>query len=252
MRFFNANFITVLLSALLISACSSFEQAQQQKDVVTSSQTAVAKNEAEQLIPSDPSQRLALELQALPNKYLMKGGAEMIPAVAQNQFEQGIALIKQQQLTEAHTLFLAMSQQYPSLSGSWVNLADIAQLQGNRQQAIDYLRSAISCNDTNYLAHNRLAMLYRQEGQFNLALQHYNLALESWPAFTKARLNRGILHDLYLGNKTQALEDYEVYQALLTEPDRQVKGWIADLERQVQAQEKAYNETSGTIKGEVQ
>jgi tetratricopeptide (TPR) repeat protein len=169
----------------------------------------------------------------------------------QSQFEQGIALIKQQKLSEAKRLYVNLSQQSANLSGVWVQLAAIAQLQGEQQQAMDYLQQAISVNKLNYIAHNRLALMYRQQGQFNLALQHYNQALESWPAFAQGRLNRGILHDLYLGNKSQALEDYSVYQALLAKPERQVVGWIADLERQVQSREKAENAISGSLKGEL-
>jgi tetratricopeptide (TPR) repeat protein len=249
MKFFKSNFIVIILSGLLLSACSSFNQ-QKTTDDKLATQTSTSKSSVELTDTRDPWQQKAIELQALPNEYLTQGTKLVIPPAVQSQFEQGIALIKQQKLREANRLYVNLSQQYGNLSGVWVQLADIALLQGEQQQAMDYLQQALSANQLNYVAHNGLALLYRQQGKFNLALQHYNLALESWPAFAQARLNRGILHDLYLGNKSQALEDYSLYQALLAKPERQVIGWIADLERQVQSQEKADNATSGTLKGE--
>ena len=52
-------------------------------------------------------------------------------------------------------------------------------------------------------------------------------------AFSQAYLNRGILYDLYLGEKSLALNDYELYQALSNDESRQLKGWIIDLQRQI-------------------
>lgn len=249
MRFFKSEYIFVIFAVLLVSACSSFKQDGQPLQPVKAPPPLV-NTALEPVTASDRWQQLALEQQALPNQYQLQSASVVVPMAAQQQFEQGTVLLKQQQLAQAQKLYLSLSQQHPNLSGVWVQLANIAQLQGKTGQAMDYLQSAVRSNTKNYLAHNRLALLYRQQGQFNLALEHYNFALQSWPAFAQARLNRGILHDLYLGNKTQALEDYAVYQALQAQPDRQVKGWIADLERQIQAQEKAYNATSGSIKGE--
>ena len=83
------------------------------------------------------------------------------------------------------------------------------------------------------LAHNELALILRQQGQFHQALNHYELALKSWPAFAQGYLNRGILYDLYMGKKSLALADYELYQALSNDGSRQLKGWIIDLQRQI-------------------
>jgi tetratricopeptide (TPR) repeat protein len=251
MKFSKSTFILIILSTWLVSACSSVDLNRTPEKTVVQT-TPVSQSNTEQITTNDPWQQLVFELQAQPNQYRVQGELAVVPLAAQNQFEQGLSLMKQQQLAAAHELYMSLSRQYPTLSGVWLQLAEVAQLQNNLPQAMDYLQKCISVNNSNYLAHNRIAVLYRQQGQFNLALQHYNLALASWPAFAQGHLNRGILHDLYLGNKTQALEDYQVYQALVLKPDRQVKGWIADLERQIQAQEKAYNATSGTIKGDIQ
>jgi hypothetical protein len=38
-----------------------------------------------------------------------------------------------------------------------------------------------------------------------------------------------------MGNKSQALADYELYQALSNDDSRQIKGWIIDLQRQIKS-----------------
>jgi tetratricopeptide (TPR) repeat protein len=98
-----------------------------------------------------------------------------------------------------------------------------------------YLNNAISANPLNYLAHNEFALVLRQQGQFQQALNHYELAIKSWPAFAEGYLNRGILYDLYMGRKSLALVDYELYQALSDDNSRQLKGWIIDLKRQIKS-----------------
>ena len=233
---------SLIAFTLLLGGCATFD------GIVTGSNTTPPKVEQpiapKGLLPSDPWQREALVLQAKPNRYQEESALVNVPDSAKSRFAAGAQLLKQGKLDEAKSLYETMSQHYPALSGVWVQLGSIAEKQAHVEQAIAYLRQAINLQTSNYLAHNHLGLLYRQQGKFSVALNHYNQALDSWPAFTQARLNRGILYDLYLGEKEQALADYQVYQALLTQPDRKVKSWIADLERQLQAS----NASSGSIK----
>ncbi|MDF2177855.1 hypothetical protein P2G88_06290 [Aliiglaciecola sp. CAU 1673] len=137
-------------------------------------------------------------------------------------------------------------------SAFWVLLGDgrlgqVAETQEEAEkarvlgQAQQYFERALVVNGSNYHAHNRLGILLRERGQFSGALSHYTKAINAWPGFALAYLNRAILRDLYLGEKAAALDDYRLYQQLkATEPGftesaqaRQLTGWIADLERQL-------------------
>jgi tetratricopeptide (TPR) repeat protein len=148
-------------------------------------------------------------------------------------------LKKKGEFSQAQQRFIALSEQHPNLSGIWLQLALLAKQQNKddiEQRHKDmsrYLNNAISANALNYLAHNELALVLRQQGQFKQALNHYELAIKSWPAFALGYLNRGILYDLYMGDKSLALSDYELYQALSNDNSRQLKGWIIDLQRQL-------------------
>ena len=132
-------------------------------------------------------------------------------------------------------------------SSLWMLAGDIERRQGEQsdgeeqtgyfQQAKAHYQSALSANSSNYHALNRLGATARQLGQFKQALAYYNQAVEIRPTFAKAHLNRGILYDLYLGDKAAALRDYQHYQLLNRLNDRPenrlVKGWLADLNRQL-------------------
>jgi tetratricopeptide (TPR) repeat protein len=156
-------------------------------------------------------------------------------------FKQALAQNKQQQHDQALVLlgpYLSADNVYSSV---WVLRGDIAAGQKKSpEMQMTYYQRALNVNPDNYLAHNRLAILASRQGQFEQALDHYQKALSSWPGFALAYLNRGILLDVYMGKKQQALGDYEQYQGLITltqgKPDKKVRAWMVDLKRQLKQQ----------------
>lgn len=191
--------------------------------------------------PLTPMQIKVKALQVLPNLYKAQASKNKSNTQALSQFEAALLLKQQGQFSEARDKFVALSEQYPDLSGIWLQLAllikqqNISDPEQKHKDMTSYLYNAISANPLNYLAHNELALVLRQQGQFQQALSHYELALKSWPAFAQGYLNRGILYDLYMGKKSLALADYEFYQALSNDSSRQLKGWIIDLQRQIKS-----------------
>lgn len=127
---------------------------------------------------------------------------------------------------------LNISETQPSML--FVALGDGAQHIGQQAQAADYWQQAIDSNTDNYYAHDRLATHYRTIGDFNLAKNHYRQALSAWPGFANAYRNRGILFDLYMGDKAAALNDYARYKQLLEQggqPTKEVDRWIREMQR---------------------
>jgi tetratricopeptide (TPR) repeat protein len=223
------NIILSLMSLALLNSCSSllpFDETE--KNVLEAVEE-----------PLTALQTKVNTLQAQPNLYKTQTRKDKASAQTLHQF-QGALLLKQQgKLSLARERFIALSEQYPNLSGVWLQLALLAKQQDNddiqlqHKEMTRYLNNAISANPLNYLAHNEFALVLRQQGQFQQALSHYESAIKSWPAFAEGYLNRGILYDLYMGRKSLALVDYELYQALSDDNSRQLKGWIIDLKRQI-------------------
>jgi tetratricopeptide (TPR) repeat protein len=75
--------------------------------------------------------------------------------------------------------------------------------------------------------------LLREDGEFAAAEQAYRRALETDPQHALAHYNFGVLLDIYLRRTAEALEQYELYQGSLAEPNEIVGRWIIDLRRRV-------------------
>lgn len=245
----------VVLGAVLLTGC-----------------TYLTPDETQENAPQQPAEMVftavqikAQLLQAQPNLY-KKQAAETgagLPTATLNKFQAGLSLKRHGKYSQARDVFIAMSEKSPNLSGIWLQLGLITQqlgkqtstdkeqayqyaVQDKAQNTVQYLNKAIAANSLNYLAHNELAQVLRQQGQFSQALSHYELAIKSWPAFAQGYLNRGILYDLYMGKKSLALADYELYKALSNDNSRQLKGWIIDLQRQIKMAEQV-TQTGSTL-----
>lgn len=229
MKFTNVVFSVMCIA--LLNSCSS---------LIADIETGPSVSEVS-LEPLTAMQIEVADLQAMPNLYLEQAGNRKSTLSNQtlNQFQGALALKQQGKLSQAKEILVTLAEEHPELSGIWLQLALVSKQQNTddieqkREDMLEYLNKAIAANPLNYLAQNELALVLRQQGQFQQSLSHYELALKSWPAFAPAYLNRGILYDLYMGKKSLALAEYELYQALSNDDSRQLKGWIIDLQRQI-------------------
>ncbi|WP_051235360.1 tetratricopeptide repeat protein [Marinimicrobium agarilyticum] len=160
-----------------------------------------------------------------------------VSAEARAEFERALDAMQSEQWGEAEQRLLAMTEQYPTLSGPWVNLGKVYAQTGRSDEAVTALEKAVALNPNNLDAYNQLALLKREAGEFEQAEAHYRRALSVWPFHARTHLNLGVLLDLYRGRGQEALLHYRAYQQRQEEMDRQVAGWIVDLERRLAAEE---------------
>jgi Flp pilus assembly protein TadD len=158
----------------------------------------------------------------------------MAPAAAidpsiQTQFDTAVEDLRQNRLSDARVKFEQIVNQHPEFSGPLLNLGIIALREGDREAAAGYFNKALEGNPANTEALNFLGVMAREGGRFTEAENYYRKALEVDPKFASAHLNLGMLLELYLGQFEEALQHYETYQSLQSEPDPKVKNWIADL-----------------------
>lgn len=220
MRFTETFRILLMAAILLLTACATAPETPE-------GENAEAGETAETVAPS------ALpEGSVTPNPYLEN--APSVSAEARAQFEAALAAIEAENWPDARQRLANMTQNYPKLSGPWVNLARIHMEQGRDEEAEQALERALEVNGNNLDAYNWLALLKRRQGDFEAAEQSYLRALEVWPFHPETHLNLGVLLDLYRGEGERALLHYRAYQQRQPEPDRQVAGWIVDLERRLE------------------
>ncbi len=94
---------------------------------------------------------------------------------------------------------------------------------------------AISIEPKNCAPYVQLGLLQRKRFNFDQAEQAYLRCLSIDPDYSNAHLNLGILYEIYQGKLSAALGAYEKYQSLLSEPDKRVAVWIADLSRRIKS-----------------
>lgn len=166
-----------------------------------------------------------------PNPY--KASAPELSQQARDRFAGALTSMDRENWEQARQELESMTRDFPQLSGPWVNLALVHREQGHLEEAEQALRRAIAANPNNLSAYNQLALLKREAGDFEAAERWYQQALEVWPFHAQTHRNLGILYDLYRGEHQKALRHYRAFQQRQDEPDREVMGWIMDLERRI-------------------
>lgn len=156
-----------------------------------------------------------------------------IPSKAAEDFKRAITFLNQGKVGEAKTQFEAMVNEFPQLSGPYANLGLMAAQEKEWEQAEDWMQKAVDRNPKNAKNLNQLGWIQRQSGKFNEAEKNYLAAIKANAKFEDAYLNLGILYDVYMGQFQKAVSYYQTYQAMQNEPNRQVAGWIVDINRRL-------------------
>lgn len=168
-----------------------------------------------------------------------------IPAQAQQQFDEALALIDAGKREQATQQLQALSASYPEYAGPLLNLG-ILQIKAQRfAEAETSLKAALQRDPNSAAAYNYLGIAYRNLGKFKESEAAYQRALGIDDNYALAHLNLGVLCDLYLQEPERALSEYERYLQLTAAPEPQVSGWVKELQRRAGGS-KAPNSSSGS------
>lgn len=154
-----------------------------------------------------------------------------VPDSARNEFVRAKQAMSAKRWQDAETTLLLMTETYPGLSGVYVNLGIVYSQLERFEDAENAYKFAIKTNELNFDAYTNLGVLYREQGKFVEAESVYLDALSLWPHHLESRRNLGILYDLYMGKPEQALPHFIVAQQIMGGDNRELKGWIIDLQR---------------------
>lgn len=207
---------------LVISGCSSPPPKPPGADAKAAAEPVAVAPAGASILPVGP---------ITPNPYLQTRPS--INGQAAQQFANATRAMRNKQWPQAETLLQQLVAQNNKLSGAWLNLGLVYRAQHEDKRAAQAFNDAINANHTNLDAYNQLAILQRENGQFSDAESNYKKALSIWPFHAESHKNIGILYDLYLGKSADALAHFEAYQQIRGDGDKQVTGWIADLQRRL-------------------
>jgi len=224
-KLFNFSVITILLSAL--GACSflpggSSPAADSKiEDTSSSSVTGDSVNAPAGFDVGAPN----------VNPYLAE--EIKVPGPVLSAFTRAITAMQNHQWSRAEVILQELTSSNSDLSGPFLNLGIVYRQSKKTDKAEQAFEQAILVNPLNIEAHNQLGLLKREAGDFQAAEQHYLAAIKVWPKHANSHKNIGILYDLYMGESEKALQHFEIFQYLQTESDRQMAGWIIDLQRRM-------------------
>ncbi len=162
--------------------------------------------------------------------------AETLGPAARGRFDRAVDAIDAGAYEEAVELLTAMAAEYPGNTAIQIDLAIAHRHLEDFEDAEAALRQALEGQPGNPVAWNELGITLRRLGRFEEARDAYQRALDDHPEFHHARLNLGVLCDLYLGDLPCALRAYRDYQEQVPNDD-QVGIWIADLQNRSNQEE---------------
>jgi tetratricopeptide (TPR) repeat protein len=154
-----------------------------------------------------------------------------LPADVQSSFAHGVAALQRGDWATAEQVFTTLASSHPELPGPAVNLAIVYRRTGRAQQAETLLQQTAERFPRFAPAQHQLGLLLSEQGMFDAADAALRQAIDADPDYAVAYYNRAVVNDLYLQRPDVALQDFRQYQALQPQPDPQVAGWIAELER---------------------
>jgi tetratricopeptide (TPR) repeat protein len=158
-----------------------------------------------------------------------------VDSALQRSYDAALQSLRAGDLKQARQAFQRLADENPELSGPMTNIGIILLKQDDPAAAEKAFRDALSRNPKSAQAHNQLGLALRLQGRFQEAEQAYQSAVKLEPVYLLAHRNLGILYDLYLTKPDKALEQYRLCQKLAEAPDKEIEGWILDLERRVSA-----------------
>lgn len=186
-------------------------------------------------------------------------------------FQAGDYALAEQQMNQILNNELNLSSHVLVLAGDISHALSLQEASGDAANTLNeqylntakkHYRRALSINQHNAKAANRLAKLLREQGDFEQAHELYTQAINGQPSHAYSYRNRAVLNDLYLNRKAEALSDYQTYAALLKDKQathsqdssdntqlalteaqdkalkkdlKMVGRWLADVQRQVNA-----------------
>ncbi len=164
-------------------------------------------------------------------------GLITVEAEYQQTFKKAVAALRKKHYQQAEQLLETLIKQRPDLVMPLYNLALLRMSQQKNAEALELLTSAHFIDPANDKVCSALGRGLREQGQFKEAKKVYGVCLSFEDQSPIVHKNYGILLDLYLHQGDLALKQYQIYLDRTGDSDKQVKGWVLDLQRRLKAAE---------------
>ena len=151
-----------------------------------------------------------------------------VPESIRLQYYEALRHLRDENLQLGIAVLEQVADAAPTVTAPKIDLGVAHHRLGDLDRAEEYLLQALELNSNHPVALNELGIVYRETGRFAKAKQQYEAAIAVYPGYHHARRNLAILCDLYLGDTSCALKQYEAYMATVP-ADPEVEMWVTDL-----------------------
>ena len=151
-----------------------------------------------------------------------------VPESIRLQYYEALRYLREENLQQGIAILEQVTQAAPTVTAPNIDLGVAYHRLGSMERSEEYLLRALALNSNHPVALNELGIVYRETGRFRKAKQQYEAAIAVYPGYHHARRNLAILCDLYLGDLSCALNQYEAYMATVP-ADPEVEMWVTDL-----------------------
>lgn len=143
-------------------------------------------------------------------------------------YESALEMMRKKKYAQAVTKLEEVIRSDNQRSGPYINLGIAYRQLGKLEEAKQALRVASKRKAGSAIAFNELGVVYRKLGEFSNAKEAYRKSIRKNSRYDKAYLNLGILCDIYMEDLSCAIKNYEKFQQVSKEKEKQVDLWIAD------------------------
>ncbi len=157
------------------------------------------------------------------------GKASKADSTQDQAYLSAIEMLESGDLDQAKVQFESFRSTFPEKAGVYANLALIEYKQENYDAAMEMISQAIKLKPDFAEAYQLRGLIYQQRGKIHPAKEDFQLAIKIRPDYANAQYNLALLYDIYLQEIALAVEHYEQYLALSSEPDKKTREWVKHL-----------------------
>lgn len=156
-------------------------------------------------------------------------GLESLDETERQSYQQALQMLQSDSAEVAERNLARLAEVRTEVPEIWLNLALAHYRQAELVEAKAALTQLFRLREKTQQAHNLAGLIAVQQGEFELARQHYLQAVEIQPEYANALYNLALLHDVYLQQIGPAVDYYRRYVALVPD-DQDTRAWLENLE----------------------